>query len=76
MSAGQNSHYIRARIISGMEWCGLKFDTAANQSQPMQGGRISTAVSKIETSVISFEEAHVMAQAAAGLLYGAQTTRE
>jgi len=39
----------------------------------MQGGRISTAVSKIETSVISFEEAHVMAQAAAGLLYGAQT---
>jgi len=54
-----------------MEWCGLKLDMAANQSPEMNGGRISTADSKIEIAVIRVDEAQIMAQAAADLLTGA-----
>ncbi len=68
---GENSHEIRVRIISGMEWCGLKLDMAANQSPEKQGGCISTADSKIEIAVIRVDEAHIMAQAAADLLTSA-----
>lgn len=68
---GEHSHEIRTRIIEGMEWCGLKLDMAANQSPEMNGGRISTADSKIEIAVIRVDEAQIMAQAAADLLTGA-----
>ncbi|MFZ5931955.1 MAG: hypothetical protein ACOY15_12175 [Pseudomonadota bacterium] len=67
---GENSPEIRARILAGMGWCGLKLDTAANQAPKLQGGRISTANSKIEIAVIRVDEAHIMAQAAADLLRG------
>jgi acetate kinase len=65
---GENSPAIRARILEGMQWCGLKLDTAVNLSPQKQGGRISTADSKIEIAVIRVDEANVMAKAAAGLL--------
>ncbi len=67
---GENSPEIRSRIIVGMQWCGLKLDTAANQAPELQGGRVSAANSKIEIAVIRVNEAHIMAQAAAGLLRG------
>ena len=67
---GENSPVIRARILAGMEWCGLKLDTAANQTSEMQGGRISPAGSRIEISVIRVNEALIMAKSAAGLLRG------
>ncbi len=67
---GENSPVIRARILAGMEWCGLKLDTAANQTSEMQGGRISPAGSRIEISVIRVNEALIMTKSAAGLLRG------
>ncbi len=67
---GENSPVIRARILDGMEWCGLKLNMPANQSPEMQGGRISAAGSDIEIAMIRVDEAHIMAQAAAGLLRG------
>lgn len=68
---GENSHLIREQIISGMEWCGLTFDAAANRTPQRHGGRISAAGSKIEIAVIRVDEAHIMAQAAADLLTSA-----
>jgi len=61
---------IRARILAGMEWCGLKLDTAANQRSEMEGGGISPAGNRIEISVIRVNEALIMAKSAAGLLRG------
>ncbi len=65
---GENSPEVRTRIIAGMQWCGLKLDTAANLSPQKQGGRISAAGSQIEIAVIRVDEAHIMAKAAADLL--------
>ena len=67
---GENSPEIRARILDGMQWCGLTLDAAANQAVQNPGGCISTADSQIEIAVIRVDEAHVIAQAAAGLLRG------
>ena len=67
---GENSPEIRTRITEGMEWCGLKLDTAANQAPELLGGRISAANSKIEICVIHVNEAHIMALAATDLLRG------
>lgn len=69
---GENSHLIRELITSGMEWCGLTLDAAANQAPDRTGGRISATGSKIEVTVIRVDEAHIMAQAAADLLTIAQ----
>ncbi len=68
---GEHSPDIRTRIIEGMQWCGLKLDTAANLSPQKRGGRVSETDSQIEIAVISVDEARVMAQAAADLLTGA-----
>ncbi|MDO9460168.1 MAG: acetate/propionate family kinase [Alphaproteobacteria bacterium] len=65
---GENSPVIRAQIIAGMQWCGLKLDAAANQTPQMAGGRIGAADSLIEIAVIHVDEAHIMARAAADLL--------
>ncbi len=67
---GENSPDIRARIIEGMEWCGLRLDPAANIAPQKQGGRISATDGNIEIAVIHVNEAYVMARAAADLLTG------
>jgi acetate kinase len=66
--AGENSPEVRARIIEGMEWCGLRLDTAANIAPQKQGGRISATDGKIEIAVIPVNESQIMAQAAVDLL--------
>ncbi len=65
---GENSQEIRTRIIEGMEWCGLRLDTAANIAPQKRGGRINATDGKIEIAVIHVNEAYIMAQAAADLL--------
>ncbi len=65
---GENSPDIRARILDGMQWCGIKLDTAANISLQKPNRRISATDSQIEIAVIQVDEAHIMAQAAADLL--------
>jgi len=65
---GENSAEVRARIIEGMEWCGLTLDAAANLSPQKPEARISVTDSQTEIAVIHVDEAHIMAQAAAGLL--------
>jgi acetate kinase len=45
---GEHSSVIRARILEGMQWCGLKLDTAANLSSQKPGRRISAIDSLIE----------------------------
>lgn len=67
---GENSPEIRARILEGMQWCGLKLDVAANLLPQKQGGPINAADSKIEIAVIRVDEAYAMAQAAIDLLRG------
>jgi acetate kinase len=65
---GENSPKIRATILDGMEWCGLKLDPAANHAPAEPYGRISAHDSLIEIAVVKVDEARVMARAAADLL--------
>ena len=65
---GENSPVIRARILEGMQWCGLKLDAGANLAPQRQGGCISATDSQIEIAMIRVDEARIMAQAAADLL--------
>lgn len=67
---GENSPAIRAQIVAGMQWCGLKLDAAANLLPQKQGGRINASDSQIEISVIHVDEAHIMARTAVDLLRG------
>lgn len=75
---GENSPKIRAKILDGMGWCGLKCDPIANHAPAAPYGRISTGDSLIEIAVVNVDEARVMARAAADLLKqaGLQPARE
>ncbi len=61
---GENAAPIRERILSGLEWCGLVFDRAANVAAIGSEARISTPGSRIEAWVVPVDEAQVLAQEA------------
>ena len=59
---GENSALVRNQILSGMEWCGLVLDEAANETVTGRDGRISAAGSKIDVFVIHTDEESIIAR--------------
>jgi acetate kinase len=64
---GENLPTVRARILSGMEWCGIEIDPEKNQhsKEPMC---ISTADRGIEVWVIPVDEAELLAREALAVM--------
>jgi acetate kinase len=59
---GENSAEIRARICSGLEWCGLVIDAERNSAASGTEMRISTDEAKIHAYVIPVDEALIIAR--------------
>lgn len=59
---GEHQPEVRARICSGMEWCGLRLDTAANRLQISQPQRISHRQSLITAYVVPVDEEALIAR--------------
>ncbi len=72
---GENAAPIRERILSGLEWCGLTLDRAANDSAKGREARISAPGSRIEAWIVPVDEAKVLAQEAVALLPPSSSTR-
>jgi len=69
---GENAASVRERILSGLEWCGLILDRAANDAATGWEARISAPESRIEAWVVPVDEATTLAQEAAAVLRHAE----
>ena len=65
---GERSPEIRARICSGMEWCGLRLDPARNAAAAPREARISADGARIEVFVIPTNEELIIARDTAARL--------
>jgi acetate kinase len=65
---GENAAPIRARICTGMEWCGLVLDEARNAHAVGREGRISADGAGIDVYVIPTDEERVIALDTAALV--------
>ncbi len=65
---GENSPDIRARICSGMEWCGLKLDPGRNEGMIGSEGPISADGSPMRCYVIPVDEELIVARDTVELL--------
>lgn len=65
---GENSPEVRERILSGMQWCGIDLDKAANSAASGKEGRISSGESKVEVWVLPVDEAALLASEAIALM--------
>lgn len=65
---GENSAVVRAKILSGMEWCGMRVDGAANRSTLGRDGRISATDSKLDIFVVHTDEEAIIARQTARVL--------
>ena len=61
---GENAAAVRAGILEGLDWAGIRLDAAANAATTGREGRISAADSRIEAWVIPVDEARLLAQEA------------
>jgi len=61
---GEHAAAVRAAILDGMAWAGIRLDAAANAATVGREGRISHAGSAIEAWVIPVDEARVLAKEA------------
>lgn len=61
---GENAAAVRAGILDGLDWAGIRLDAAANTAAVGREGRISAADSRIEAWVIPVDEARILAQEA------------
>jgi acetate kinase len=59
---GENAPAVRAKILSGMEWCGIDVDERANREAEGRDGRISPEGSAVEVRVVAVDEAAVIAR--------------
>ena len=64
---GENAAAVRAGILEGMDWAGIRLDTAANAAVGREG-RISAADSRIEAWVIPVDESRILAQEALAVM--------
>ena len=66
---GENAAAVRAAILEGMDWAGIRLDDADN-SAIVSGreGRISAADSRIEAWVIPVDESQILAQEALAVM--------
>ncbi len=65
---GENSPLARKHILSGMDWCGLSLDDAANDRVIGRDGIISAAQSKLDVFVIHTDEETIIARETARLI--------
>ena len=59
---GEHAARIREKILSGMEWCGILLDRAANEAVTGAEGRISQPASTTEIWVIPVDEGTILAR--------------
>jgi acetate kinase len=59
---GENSPEVRERVCSGLEWAGLQFNHAANETMSGETARISQEGSKVEAWVVRVDEAAIIAR--------------
>jgi acetate kinase len=67
---GERSPQVRARILEGMEWCGIALDAAANAALVGREGVISAAQSRVAAYVVPSDEEMMIARATARLVAG------
>jgi acetate kinase len=65
---GENNPRVRAMICTGMKWCGLELDAAANASVLGRDGMIAAADSVIKAFVFRTDEEMIIAREAARLI--------
>jgi acetate kinase len=59
---GENSPAVRARICRGLEWLGVRLDSAANDEHVGVAGRITTPSSAIAVDVLPVDEEQLIAE--------------
>lgn len=67
---GENAPEIRARILDGMEWSGVRLDESANVAARGEESRISHGDSRVEVWVIPVDEAQLLAEEAMTVITG------
>ncbi len=67
---GENSPDVRARICSGMDWCGLRLDETKNQETIGREGLISTEGSKLRAYAIPTDEELLIARDTVRVILG------
>ncbi len=65
---GENAAEVRSRILSGMEWCGLRLDSKRNMAATGTESRISADDAKLHAYVIMVDEALIIARDAVSYL--------
>ncbi|MDP1635197.1 MAG: acetate/propionate family kinase [Gallionellaceae bacterium] len=65
---GENAAAVRAAILDGLDWAGIRIDSAANTATSGHEGRISQADSRTEAWVIPVDESRILAQEALNAL--------
>lgn len=65
---GENAPEVRQRVLTGMNWLGLKLDNARNKATVGSEGRISAADARIHAYVIPVDEALIIARDTFSLL--------
>ncbi len=61
---GEHSHEVRARILAGLEWAGIRLDASANRQATGARACISTADSTVAIWVMPVDEAAELARSA------------
>jgi acetate kinase len=69
---GENATTIRARILSGMGWCGIALDRQINAAVQGREARLAAQGSKVDLWVIPVDEQSVLAREAFRMLSGGQ----
>lgn len=70
---GEHSAPIRAAIVDGLQWAGVRLDAAANRRATGGAAAISTGDSLVAVHVVAVDEAAILADAAASALVSAHT---
>lgn len=68
---GEHSPEVRERVLSGMEWCGIRLDLDRNNAARGNGeteARISSSPGPVEVWVVAVDESAVLAREAAAVL--------
>jgi acetate kinase len=65
---GENSPFIRRKILVNMEWCGILLDRDANEETVGKEGYISSDKSTVDVVVISVDEASELAKEAVNIM--------
>jgi len=65
---GENAPMVRKNILSGMEWCGVNIDAAANEAVIGRDGKISSSDSKLDIFVVHTDEEAIIARQTARII--------